>query len=376
MAVLAAAAGLGALVRPVEPVEVVGLPAVGEVTAELLGDGTPVLISTLADGTVFVLEAEVPREPDDPLGALVGWCPRTLQYVEPHLGTIYDQRGRRYPIGIRSRGDPAQLFLGASQPEQDLVTRVTTLIEGRDRPDAPVRVGPRVSVLRTRGAPRPDPTTERRSRPPEWCRADRPPFLDLHEPDPVPVSWQMVDHGFLAGPARRLGDGRQLVSGTIVRQPSGAAWFCATELEPPATACPADVVPVSAFDGAPVASLQMWLTGPLLLEVADGEVVDVVLTPRAGWRGAGLVGVHRIEAAFEDFDLAHGLLHLSALPRDDVGHRCGGMLSREPLDVDARIDVAGVDDPLALAQLRPDAPIPVRVVQDQSTCAVIELVSL
>ena len=107
---------LGRLLFAVDaPANVLLLPEAGTVRAAQLDDGTPVFASHLADDTVHVVEAF--GTVDGPIGSLVGWCPAARQFVDPHLGALYDPAGLRYSAAIDGRapadGPPARAATAA-----------------------------------------------------------------------------------------------------------------------------------------------------------------------------------------------------------------------------------------------------------------------
>lgn len=380
----AAVAGLLVVARAATPPplgDVLEIPRRGDVRPRLLADGTPVFASHLADGTVLVIEAAVPAL-DSPVGELAGWCPRTLQLIAPHHGAVFDARGRRYPIGIRGRGGPGSLVVPGDEPALDLVTRQVEHLPGREDPDDPVRVGARESVLASRGAPRPDPLRDRRARPPRWCRAEPLAHVPLNEPDPVPAERRMRHHGTFAGPLAPAvsRDGWHLVDAVVERSPDGDVRLCAppdSDLAAgPPPGCAASLVPVTALTAAPVTGLPTWLAGPLRLRVSGGHVTGVQVTPGTVWRGAGFAGTETHRGRFAGFRLGDGRLVVLPPPGDELlfqgGEPCydpAVLWQGIPVDVDALVDVAGVEDPAGLATLPrgEDSPA-VEVVVDRSTC--------
>ncbi len=367
--------GLAAVARLASPPDrgdVLEIPPAGSVTPALLSDGTPVFAVHLEDGTVLAVEALAP-EVAGPVGAVAGWCPRTEQFIAPHQGLLWDERGRRYPIGVLGRLGPAALDTGAVTPEDDLVTRVVRRVEGQDDPGDPVQIGPRVDVLRTRGAPRPDPEVSRGSRPPDWCRVPVAAFVQLGSPEPVPPERQVVSHAFLAGDLDLGREGMQVVEGTVLVDAEGA-WWCPDGAADEGARPPACAGEAVAFAGdGPGVDGEEWalLEGPLLVTVADGAPSAVAVLPETTWRGASLLGTERYTARLEEFSLLAGQLRLTDLTRVDGEDWCWALTSRPVLDVDARVAVGSATTAEDLAELGALDGQPVDLLVDATTCRVL-----
>ena len=72
------------------PVDVLALPDVGEIRAEMLSDGTPVYVVHDLDGTVIIVEALSPLDRDAPMG----WCAASRTVEDLRHGGKWDAQGR------------------------------------------------------------------------------------------------------------------------------------------------------------------------------------------------------------------------------------------------------------------------------------------
>ena len=105
------------LLREPEPVTL-KRPAVGDVRADYLPDGTPVWVVGHEDGTVDVLSGFDPHTPSN-LGKLLWWCRSAHALDNPHHGSKWDEYGTRLggpaPSGLPGwevRAESTRVFVG------------------------------------------------------------------------------------------------------------------------------------------------------------------------------------------------------------------------------------------------------------------------
>ena len=369
---------LGRLLFAVDaPANVLLLPEAGTVRAAQLDDGTPVFASHLADDTVHVVEAF--GTVDGPIGSLVGWCPAARQFVDPHLGALYDPAGLRYSAAIDGRAPADLVALDAPTHDDDLTSREFERIEGRGDAEDPLRIEEQVEPTDTRGAASSPLAGGRPLGTPTSCRVEPEPLVPPLDAAPPAVN-RMLDHSFQATLLRLPRDGWHITDGWLVVGRDGTTTWCRQDPATIPPTCPDEApVPIDVTI-SPADTGGGWavIGGPLAARVSDRRVVELAVLPRSTWRGSSLRGATRHEAVLRHVWDRRGEVELelpadvqevpSCMDGDDASR--SPLVARVEIAADTQFEVDGETDPLTLATSPADDPmaVPVEVLVDDVTC--------
>ena len=379
LAVVVGVGLLGRLLFAVDaPTDVLLLPEAGTVRAAKLDDGTPVFASHLADDTVHVVEAF--GTVDGPIGSIVGWCPSARQFVDPHLGALYDPAGLRYPGAIDGRAPTDLAALEDPTADDDLTRREFDRIEGRGDAEDPIRIGEPVAAGAERGTPSSPLAGGQPLGTPSSCRVEPEPLVPPVD-TPPPASNRMLDHSFQAVLLRLPRDGWHITDGWLVVDRDGSTTWCRQDPGTIPPVCP-DVAPVPidvAISPADTGGGWAVIGGPLAARVSERRVVELAVLPRSTWRGSSLRGATTHEVVLRHVWDRRGELEV-ALPEDveslpacmepRIGADGGPLLGRVEIAADTQFEVDGETDPLVLATSPADDPmdVPVELLLDDVTC--------
>ena len=234
------------------PATTLPVPALGDVTPEMLADGTPVFVVHHRDGAVSVLDAASPHRP---LVAekLVAWCAPARAFLDVQHDSRFDERGL-YRFG------PSPKSLRSYEVERAGDT-VRVLGPGTvpSREDARRRPGPGIDFDRC--------FDDRQQTRLDYER------LVAHRPSAA--AWPRRT-------AEQLTDGWTVVgAATLVLGEDGSGWLC-TDLERPTPPrCPAGSPPVSAahaYDEAPsrrLADVLVHATGGVVTRILEFAPLSV-----------------------------------------------------------------------------------------------------
>ncbi|HUG86468.1 MAG TPA: hypothetical protein VMM13_18015 [Euzebya sp.] len=284
--------------------DVLAIPEPGSVRADRLDNGTPVFTvqapSTTPDGamTIDVIQAFT-TEVEGPITGLVGWCAAAQQFTQPHLGPLYDVRGRRLPSSTEGRVPAAQLFDDHTALD-DLVQREVTRIDGRDQAEDPIIVGGIQLLQDFQVAQRPAMSP---AVPPTRCRLPDQPFVDGADGPSEPSAGtdassgarrpRLLDHGFLAGPVDPGATGWQITTGWLLVQPDGQTIWCDEPPDRDGNKCPrprADIAVGFSFDARQTGGIATVIGSPLAVRLHDGVVRRAAVLPASTWHGSSLRG--------------------------------------------------------------------------------------
>lgn len=367
--------------------DVLSIPEFETVRADRLANGTPVfIVHTPAQNpdqtpVIDVIQAFA-TEVEGPVASLVGWCAAGGQFVDPHHGSLYDNRGRRLPSSLRGRTSATTGYTNHTALD-DLVHRVAEPIEGRSDPDDPVVVTGIQSLQPWQVQDRP---VLGSALPPATCRLPQSPVLP--EPDADPPYRQVIDHSFLAGPIQPQIDGWQITDGWIVIDLEGRGHWCAVEpttQSPPRCPEGEGVVDVGfVVDVDDVGGVAATIGGPVAVRLHDGVIQRAATMPDTTWRGSSLGGTERYRGVVMALDSARAEVHI-VVGEQDAEPVCldayrsvpvaGESARAIPVSGDTQFDLLGSDtDPLTSDRwvaTRSDAgsqPIAAELVVDRATC--------
>lgn len=293
--------------------DVLAIPEFETVRADRLTNGTPVfIVHTPAEGpgqppVIDVIQAFA-TEVEGPVTGLVGWCAAGGQFIDPHHGSLYDNRGRRLPSSLQGR-TPQTAGYATHTALDDLVHRSADPIEGRSDPGDPVVVTGIQSLQPWQVQQRP---LLQSALPPATCRLPQSPVLP--DPNADPPYRQVIDHSFLAGPIKPETDGWQITDGWLIIDVDGSGRWCAVEPTVHASPrCPdgEGLVDVGfVVDVADVGGVAAVIGGPLAVRLQGGVVERVATMPDSTWRGSSLQGTDRVTGSFVSLDNARAEVHI------------------------------------------------------------------
>ncbi len=359
--------------------DVMQLPDAGLVRAALLDDGTPVFLSHLPDDSVHVVEAFTP-EAVGPIGGFVGWCPAAEQFVDPHHGSLYDQRGQRQTVSVPGRVPTGELLDPTSDPSGDLVRRAFERLAGRGDAEDPILVQQAESEEVLAREPLPSLAGEASTGPPASCRVPANPVIP-RESNGIITRNRLLDHAFLATTLSLPRDRWQITDGWVLIEADGTMEWCRVEPTGHTPTC-SDPGPVPlAVEVTPDQTGGSWaiIGGPIAARVADGVVVELAVLPRSTWRGSSLQGTVSWSGRMRSLDARNGQMVLE--PIGDLPDTCvregrdaeGTAVAVQYLDADTRVDVEGTLDTVELAERDLEEAPEVDLLVDRATCRALRV---
>lgn len=381
-----AAAVLSGVLVSAEPRSVVVLPAAGEVSPQLLADGTPVWVQQPTLGVIRVLEAVAPETSRTLAGTdgrgvvgLVAWCPRGERFVEGHHGASYSPEGRRYAARV-----PARLPREAPR-EGDLRLREVTGVGGARVAGDPVQVGGAQERAPLSEPPTPPLGGRRSFGPPGECVLPTRQLVESTPPLTAPAGMEPLDHSSLVGPwDPSVRDGWQLLAGALLVHGDGTAQWCAATPSgmPPACGSPSGPPVDLGLTAVDTAGAPAVLSGPVALRLEGGVAVQAGVMFDTIWQGSSLRGGETYDGMMAGFGMALGALLLQ--PPPDVDSDClgqyrapaGGEGAVQRAGLDTRFDVDGITDP---AELEDAAQrllgTSLRITVDSATCRALLVIA-